>query len=86
MTSIRKRLDEGFLEEGDIEFFWREKGNVPLCCCEIRFADPKTYERLPEPLYKCDILQVRIPYSQFRKLCLECQAYIEKQLKERKKI
>lgn len=86
MTSIKGRLDQGILIECDVEFFKLNKGQVPLCCCEIRLADPKTFEKLKEPLYKCDQLKQGIPMSEFRPFCLKCQDYIKRKLGERNDI
>ncbi len=82
MASIRKRLDDRMLMRSDVEFFREAKGSVPLCCCQIRFRDPITGEKLRENLYTCDQLKELIPYSAFKTFCLECQEYISKKLEE----
>lgn len=82
MSSIRRRLDEGWIMEEDIEFFKQNKGAVPLCCCCAHFSDPITYKRYPEPLYECDQMTKPLPLSEFRPFCLKCQEYIESKLKE----
>jgi len=80
MTSIRGRIKGNFLTDGDIEFFRKCKGFVPLCCICIEYANPVTQERYEEPLYRCDQLEKAIPYAEFEKFCLECQAQIEKEI------
>lgn len=82
MSSLRKRLDKEGLTKGMIDFFKWNKGIVPMCCCDIRYSDPKTYERLPESLYKCDQTLKEMPLSEFKPFCLKCQEYIAKKIEE----
>lgn len=78
MTSIRKKLEGNFLTKGDISFFLKHFQEVPLCCFEIKKANGKI-------LMRCDYLDWATP-EVFRELCLSCQFFIFKTLREKKLI
>jgi len=84
MSSTRKKLKEGRLLPGDIKFFKRNKGTVPLCCSEFILIDERTGKPYPEPLCICDQLEVPLPLPKFTDFCLKCQTYIAEHINEEK--
>jgi len=82
MASIRKRLDEGYLMDCDIEYFFLNKGRVPLCCFLLRISDPVTFKKYDEPRYQCDQLKNAVTFKAFKHFCLQCQKHIAEKIGE----
>jgi len=74
LTTIRKQVEQGTVDERLIAFFESGKGNTPLCCHNVK----KTKTGW---LVTCDWIKTWHPPEEFKTKCLECQKMIAEKLR-----
>ena len=75
MTTLREICNIDDVPKEMVEYFIKNKGQVPLCCFDVKKSDSRL-------LITCGWLKEWLDFEDFRVKCLKCQEEISEKLRK----